>query len=75
MHGFAFNVNTDLGYFRHIVPCGIADDNKAVTSLAVELGKPVDIEVVKERVVFHFGELFGFETVTDGVGGGRDFLE
>ena len=45
MHGLAFNVNTDLSYFNHIVPCGI--DDKAVTSLHKELGKPVEMELVK----------------------------
>lgn len=45
MHGLAFNVNTDLSYFNHIVPCGI--DDKAVTSLQQEIGKPVEIELVK----------------------------
>jgi lipoyl(octanoyl) transferase len=42
MHGFAFNVNTNLGYFDHIIPCGI--DDKAVTSLATELKREVDLE-------------------------------
>lgn len=46
MHGLAFNVNSDLNYFKHIVPCGI--DNKSVTSLHVELGKQTDISKVKE---------------------------
>ena len=45
MHGFAFNVNTDLSYFNNIIPCGI--DDKAVTSLQKELGRLLDIEEVK----------------------------
>lgn len=60
MHGFAFNVNTDLQYFNYIVPCGINDADKTVTSLQHELGKPVDIEEVKGRLKNHFQELFGF---------------
>ena len=47
MHGFAFNVNTDLSHFDYIVPCGIDDKDKAVTSLARELGHPVVMEEVK----------------------------
>ena len=57
MHGWAFNVNTDLRYFEYIIPCGIRD--KAVTSLQKELKKPVDIEEVKERVKKHFCAEFG----------------
>ncbi|MEO1023836.1 MAG: lipoyl(octanoyl) transferase LipB [Bacteroidota bacterium] len=56
MHGFAFNVNTELSYFDHIVPCGI--QNKAVTSLQALLGKPVASDEVKRRIVFHFEEVF-----------------
>nr|MCU0326582.1 lipoyl(octanoyl) transferase [Spirosomataceae bacterium] len=56
MHGFALNVNTDLNYFQHIVPCGI--DDKAVTSLALELGKLVDIKEVAAKLKNHLGELF-----------------
>lgn len=60
MHGFAFNVNADLGYFDNIVPCGIRD--KTVTSLNVELGKPeVDIEEVKPKLLKHFSDLFEAE--------------
>jgi len=56
MHGFAFNVNTDLTYFDYIVPCGIAD--KAVTSMQKELGKPIDVEAVKQNIKHHFARLF-----------------
>jgi lipoyl(octanoyl) transferase len=59
MHGFAFNVNTDISYFGHIIPCGI--DDKAVTSLHLELGRPVDMEDVKLRVKQHLIELFEME--------------
>lgn len=59
MHGFAFNVNTDLGYFDHIIPCGIQD--KAVTSLASELKREVDLDEVKEIIKTYFCELFEAE--------------
>jgi len=60
MHGFALNVNTDLGYFDNIVPCGIR--GKAVTSLNVELGKThVDQNEVKEKLLKHFKTLFEAE--------------
>jgi lipoyl(octanoyl) transferase len=61
MHGFAFNINTDLSYFTSIVPCGIAEDDKAVTSLSAELGKKIDIEEVKNKLKRHFAALFQFE--------------
>ncbi len=57
MHGFAFNVNADLGYFDNIIPCGIK--GKAVTSLNVELGQEkVNEEEVKEKLLKHFAILF-----------------
>lgn len=56
MHGFAFNVNTDLSYFNHIIPCGIGD--KEVTSLQDLLDREVDEEEVKEHLVTHFEEVF-----------------
>ncbi|TAF83693.1 MAG: lipoyl(octanoyl) transferase LipB [Sphingobacteriales bacterium] len=56
MHGFAFNVNTDLSYFKHIVPCGI--DDKTVTSLQQELGYYVNIEEVKTILKKHIMALF-----------------
>jgi lipoyl(octanoyl) transferase len=61
MHGFAFNVNTNLGYFDHIIPCGI--DDKAVTSLAVELKREVDLDEVKDKIKKYFEELFEAELV------------
>ena len=56
MHGFALNVNVDLGYFDHIIPCGIR--GKAVTSMEAELMKKIDVEAVKGRLKFHFEEVF-----------------
>jgi len=61
MHGFALNVNTDLSYFGHIVPCGITD--KAVTSMAAELGHPVDLTEVANRAKIHLATLFDMELV------------
>jgi lipoyl(octanoyl) transferase len=59
MHGFALNANVNLGYFDHIIPCGIR--GKAVTSMEVELGKKVDTEEVKQKVLKHFKTLFEVE--------------
>lgn len=60
MHGFALNVNADLGYFDNMIPCGIR--GKAVTSLNVELGKKtVDEAEVKEKLLKHFAQLFETE--------------
>jgi len=61
MHGFAFNVNTDLSYFNHIIPCGI--NNKQVTSLEKELGYKVNLEEVKERVKKNFEKVFEAELI------------
>jgi lipoyl(octanoyl) transferase len=61
MHGFAFNVNTDLTYFKNIVPCGI--DDKDVTSLQRELGRTLDMEEVKNRLKNHIASLFRMELV------------
>jgi lipoyl(octanoyl) transferase len=59
MHGFAFNVNTDLSYFNFIIPCGIS--NKQVTSLEKELGRKVDMDEAKEKVKRNFEKVFGVE--------------
>ena len=61
MHGFAFNINTDLGYFDHIIPCGIK--GKGVTSLQAELGREIPLSKVQEKLLKHFKELFEVEFV------------
>lgn len=61
MHGFAFNVNTDLSYFNNIIPCGIT--NKQVTSLSKELGRELDISEVKEKVKRNFERIFEAEII------------
>ena len=61
MHGFALNVNTDLGYFDYIVPCGI--QGKAVTSLAAELKREILLEEVKTKILTHFSSLFEAELI------------
>jgi lipoyl(octanoyl) transferase len=60
MHGLAFNVQPDLSYFGHIVPCGIS--NKGVTSLSQELGRDISLEEVKPKVLAHLQSLFLFQT-------------
>jgi len=59
MHGFAFNINTDLNYFDHIIPCGIP--NKKVTSLQQELGKVMDLEEVKIKLKEKFELVFSIQ--------------
>lgn len=59
MHGFAFNVNSDLDYFKNIVPCGI--DDKDVTSMQRELGYALDMAEVKWKLRTHIARLFGME--------------
>lgn len=61
MHGFALNVNTELSYFRHIVPCGIQETDKDVTSMQAELGRTLDKKEVQERLKGHFQDLFGYQ--------------
>ncbi len=61
MHGFALNVNADLGYFDNIIPCGIK--GKAVTSMHAELGKEINEQEVKEKILKHFQNLFKAELV------------
>lgn len=61
MHGFAFNVNTNLDYFNYIIPCGI--DDKQVTSLQKELGHPVNIQEVKNQLKLNLSSVFQFQLV------------
>lgn len=61
MHGFAFNVNADIDYFGNIVPCGI--DDKAVTSMHLELGRPVEMAEVEQKLKTHLADLFEMELV------------
>ena len=61
MHGFAFNINTDLSYFDSIVPCGISD--KQVTSLQKELNEEVEILEVKQKLKTHIANLFEMELI------------
>ena len=61
MHGFALNANVDLGYFDHIIPCGIR--GKAVTSMQAELGKKVDETEIKSKILTHFKELFQVDEI------------
>ncbi|RLD61544.1 MAG: lipoate--protein ligase [Bacteroidetes bacterium] len=61
MHGFAFNINTDLDFYNHINPCGFTD--KGVTSLEKELGRKIDMKEVKGILKNNFKKVFGFEFV------------
>ncbi len=61
MHGFALNVNNDLNYFNGMVPCGIAEEDKTVTSMSRELGHEVDLITLKTEIVNQFSTLFEAE--------------
>ena len=61
MHGFALNANVNLGYFDNIIPCGI--HGKAVASMEAELGKKVDVEEVKGKILKHFKVLFEVDEI------------
>ncbi len=63
MHGWGFNVNSNLDYFSNIIPCGIQD--KAVTSLNKELGQNIDMGEIKEKLKKHFSTLFECEIISE----------
>jgi lipoyl(octanoyl) transferase len=61
MHGFAFNLNTDLSYYDKIIPCGIIDEDKTVTSLSAETGQILDWDTVAKDLSLVFSEVFSFK--------------
>ena len=59
MHGIGFNVNSDLSYFNHIIPCGIKE--KQVTSIENEIGRKVDMDELKQKLKNHLQDIFEME--------------
>ncbi|MBK8700667.1 MAG: lipoyl(octanoyl) transferase LipB [Saprospiraceae bacterium] len=59
MHGFALNVNTDLDHFKYIIPCGIEDEDKTVTSMSAETGHVIEMEDVRKVLLDEFGAVYG----------------
>ena len=70
-HGFALNVDPDLSYYRHIVPCGITD--RPVTSMAAQLGAPADRAAVRNALAHRFGAAMGLETTEESLESVRQF--
>jgi lipoyl(octanoyl) transferase len=64
-HGLALNVNTDLSYFQRIIPCGLTWAE--VTSMQKELGAEQGLSEVRNRVLQHFADLFGYSEITEGL--------
>jgi lipoyl(octanoyl) transferase len=65
MHGFAFNVQTDLSHFNNIVPCGISSAERDVCSMESILGNAPDMDLVKQRLIHHFSEIFETEILQE----------
>ena len=65
MHGFALNINTDLSYFNHIVPCGIDEKGMELTSLASELGRPITVEEVKDQLLEKIEDVFNAKRINE----------
>jgi len=61
MHGFALNINTDLNFFKHIIPCGLT--GKGVTSMQNELGKPIDVSQIKRVIIDELQNIFRMKFV------------
>ncbi len=61
LHGFAFNVSTDISYFDAIIPCGIEDEDKSVTSLEKEISTKISMNEVKLKLLNHFSDIFKFD--------------
>jgi lipoyl(octanoyl) transferase len=68
MHGFAFNINTRLDYFDHIIPCGIRDEDKSVCSLSSLVGNIVDLQAIKREVIREFGLVFELDAIVQSPG-------
>jgi len=63
MHGFALNVNTDLDFFSHIVPCGIRSDQRGITSISRELGRVVEVNEVMHAIIPLFTSIYGYDEI------------
>ena len=65
MHGFGFNVNSDLSHFNRIVPCGINDDDKEVTSLEALTGQRIELLEIEKKILKHSQEIFDITYVNN----------
>jgi len=62
-HGFAFNINNSLEYYKYFVPCGIAEQDRTVTTLQNETNKEMNIEEVKEKLLLNFSSVFSTKLI------------
>ena len=63
MHGFGLNINTDLSHFDYMIPCGIQDNDKDVTSLSELLGTPLEMKDVQEKLLSIMSSVFNLDLV------------